>query len=137
MITLQKVVFLKSMPLFKDVKEEVLLAVASIVEEHLVPNNTPIILKGELGDTMFIIARGKVQVHDGERNLAQMGEGDVVGELSALVPDKRNADVTTIEETLFLTVSHAVLYELMEQNFGLSKGIIYVLCQRLRKLEKL
>ncbi len=135
MITLEKMLFLKSMPLFKFTKEEVLLAVASIIPEQFVEKGTTIIHKDEFDNIMYMIVKGRVKVHDGERELAQIGEREVFGELAALVPDKRNASVTAIEDTLLLTISHTQLYELMETNISLVEGIITVVVNRLRQIQ--
>jgi CRP-like cAMP-binding protein len=135
MITLEKMFFLKSMPLFKSTKDDVLLIVASATQEQFVERGTIIIQKGEWGDTMHMIVKGRIKIHDGDFELKQIGERDLFGELAALVPDQRNATVSAIEDTLLLTIKHSSLFELMEINFGLVKGIINVLVNRLRETD--
>lgn len=136
MNTFEKMLFLKSMPLFKYVKDDVLLGVASVLEEHRLKGGETIIKKGDLGTVMYMIVAGKVKVHDGEREFKVLGDHDFFGELAALSPEKRNASVTAIEETLLLKISSEALYELMEIQPGLAKGIIQVLCQRIRTIVK-
>lgn len=134
MNTFEKMLFLKSMPLFKYVKEEILVSIASILEEELVKPRDLIIQKGALGTIMFMIVEGKVKVHDEDRILKELGPHEVFGELAALSPEKRIASVTALEETFLLKIDSTSLYDLMEMNIELAKGIIHVLCQRTRSI---
>lgn len=134
MNTFDKMLFLKSMPLFEYVKDDVLLGVASALEEQHAQAGELIIKKDAMGTVMYMIVTGKIKVHDEERTIKEMGDHEVFGELAALSPEKRIASITTIEESLFLKISSSVLYDLMEMQTGLAKGIIRVLCQRVRSI---
>ncbi len=134
MDTFEKMLFLKSMPLFKYVKDEILVSIASILEEQLVKPGELIIQKGALGTEMFMIVEGKVKVHDEERLLKELGPHEVFGELAALSPEKRIASVTALDETFLLKINSMALYDLMEMQIELAKGIIQVLCQRTRSI---
>ena len=134
MNTFEKMLFLKSMSLFKYVKDDVLLGLAPLLEEQIVKAGELIIKKGDLGTIMYLIVTGQVKVHDGERIVKEMGDHEVFGELSALSPEIRIASVTALEETLLLKIGNSVLEDLMEMEPALSKGIIQVLCQRTRSI---
>jgi len=134
MDTFEKMLFLKSMPLFKYVKDEILVSIASILEEQLVKPGELIIQKGALGTEMFMIVEGKVKVHDEGRLLKELGPHEVFGELAALSPEKRIASVTALDETFLLKINSMALYDLMEMQIELAKGIIQVLCQRTRSI---
>lgn len=134
MDTFEKMLFLKSMPLFKYVKDEVLIDVASVIEEEVVPQGELIIQKGDLGTTMYMIVTGKVKIHDENRILKEMEDHEVFGELAALVPEKRIASVTAIEETFLLKIDMSTIYDLMQMKINLASGIIHVLCDRTRSI---
>lgn len=134
MNTFEKLLFLKSLSLFKYVKDDVLLSLAPLLEEQVVMADETIINKGELETTMYLVVSGKVKVHDGVIVIKEMGAREVFGELAALSPEIRIASVTAMEETLLLKITHSILQELMEVEPALSKGIILVLCQRARTL---
>lgn len=134
MDTFEKMLFLKSLSLFQYVKDEVLVSIAGAVEEMTFQPGELIIQKGGLGNTMFMIVEGKVKVHDNDHLLKEMGPHEVFGELAALSPEKRIASVTAIEETVVLKISSTTLYDLMEIQIELAKGIIQVLCQRSRSI---
>jgi len=134
MDTFEKMLFLKSLSLFQYVKDEVLVSIAGAVEEMTFQPGELIIQKGGLGNTMFMIVDGKVKVHDNDHLLKEMGPHEVFGELAALSPEKRIASVTAIDETFVLKINSTTLYDLMEIQIELAKGIIQVLCQRSRSI---
>lgn len=136
MITLEKMLFLKSTALFQSIKAEALLLVASALEEVVVEKGRTLIHKGEFGRELYIIVKGRVKVHDGDLDLKELGEREVFGELAALMPDQRNASVTTLEDSLLLKLSHLLLFDLMETNFGLVKGMIDIMVTRLRETDQ-
>ena len=133
MITLEKMLFLKSIPLFKYTKDDVLLSLASVISEKIIEKGQIITNKGDFGDIMYLIVIGKVLLYDENLIIAELGERDIFGELAALVPDKRIASTKAIEETFLLTLDHSLLYNLMEMNIGLVKGIMQNLCSRIRE----
>lgn len=133
MITLEKILALKSVYLFSYTPEEVLVEVALAAREQLYAAGKHIIKKDHFGDTMYVILSGKVKVHDGEIMLAELHGNDVFGELSALLPEKRIASVTALEDTMVLKISSEDLYQLMDLHSGLAKGIIQFLCMRMRE----
>lgn len=134
MDTFEKMLFLKSLSLFQYVKDEALVTIAAAVEEQSFQPGDLIIEKGVLGNTMFMIVEGKVKVHDNGRVLKELGEYEVFGELAALAPEKRIASVTALDETYVLKINNVALYDLMEMQIELAKGIIQVLCQRSRSI---
>jgi CRP-like cAMP-binding protein len=69
-----------------------------------------IIEQGEPGDTLYVIVRGTVQVSVktqtmGWKIINTLGPGQVVGEISILRNIPRTAQVKTIENCKFLTIS--------------------------------
>jgi CRP-like cAMP-binding protein len=130
----EKMLFLKSLPLFQFVKEDSLLELASNLEMQLVQPGTVIIKKGDFDTTMYMIVSGKIKIHDEAHTMAEFTDHEVFGELAALSPEKRIASVTALEETLLLKIGQTTLYDLMETDIEIAKGIIEVLCRRIRKM---
>lgn len=134
MITIEKLLLLKSVPLFKYTPDDILLELAHSLKEHYAAAGEMIMQKGEFGQVMYIIARGKVKVHDKDNVLAELEELDVFGELAALSPEVRTASVTAVENSVLLKINNEMLYDMMEMHIGLVRGIIEVLCQRTRDI---
>ena len=82
---------------------------------------------------MYIIIDGKVRVHDGDRVITTLEKRDVFGELAVIDPEPRSASVTATEETHIFRLDQDSLYELMAEHIEIARGIMRVLCRRLRK----
>ncbi|EIJ44154.1 cyclic nucleotide-binding protein [Beggiatoa alba B18LD] len=132
LLTLEKVIILKTVNIFSEIPEEYLVELASSVEQIRVKAGEIIFKKGDLGSSMYIIVVGKVRIHDGDKEIAVLGDREVFGELAALDPEPRSAAVTAIEDTTLFRVNESMLYELITERTEVARGIIRVLCQRLR-----
>jgi CRP/FNR family cyclic AMP-dependent transcriptional regulator len=134
--TIEKVLILKSVDIFAEVPEEILVRVAANLKEVNVAQGETIFAKGDIGRNMYIIVKGRVRVHDEAQTFGYLGERDVFGEYSALDTEPRSASVTAVEDTSFFRLDQDVLYELMGDNVEVAWGIIQVLTRRLRALNK-
>jgi len=130
--TIEKILLLKSVNLFSLVPDPILFEIASIVKDETVSEGKTIIHKGDMGDFMYIIASGRVRVHDGDQIITFLGENDEFGELALLDSEPRSASVTAVEETYLLRVDQNTFYELISDYPDVLRGIIQVLSGRLR-----
>jgi len=134
MLTIEKVLILKTVSIFTETPDEVLAELALYLEERDVAAGQMIFNKGEPGDSMYIIVSGKVRVHDGERTLNQLKDRDVFGEMALLDPAPRAASVTALEETRLLCLDHGPFYEAVNTRSEISRGVIKVLSRNLRSM---
>lgn len=131
--TIEKVIMLRTAGIFAETTDEVLAAVAQIVTVEEVEPGTGILAKGDPGDSMFVVASGRVRVHDGSRALAELGPGEVFGEMALLDPEPRSASVTAIDETRLLKLDQEAFFELVEDRPEVARGLLRVLSRRLRQ----
>ncbi|MEK7989672.1 MAG: MFS transporter [Thiotrichaceae bacterium] len=129
---LEKVKVLKSVSIFSQIPDEILAEAANFVDGVEIQENENVFRKGELGTTMYVIADGLFRVHDKNDTLAVLGKGHIFGELSALDPEHRTASVTAIEKSYLFRLSQEELNILIESHIEVAKGIIQILCQRLK-----
>lgn len=132
LLTIEKVIILKSVSIFSEIPDESLVEVASVLEEVEIKASEEIFKKGDIGTSMYVIVAGKVRIHDDDEVLRVLGEREVFGELAALDPEPRSASVTAIEDCYLFRIERNALYELMGQHTDVAQGIIRILCQRLR-----
>jgi len=132
MSVIQRVAALKRTAIFADVPEEVLSEFAPEAEERTFAAGAPIIREGEVGSTLQVVVAGKVRIHRWTLTLAELGEGGVFGELSALSPEPRSADVNAMEETRILELSAVAVERMIATRGEAAEGIIRVLCQRIQ-----
>lgn len=110
--TLRKVSFLK------DLEIEYLNKIANAVETKKVPKGTKIISKGEQGLEFFVLKEGKVSCEDievgGRKYDNQIyGPGDYFGERAIVKEEPRVANVITMEDSTFLTLSREKFLEVV------------------------
>ncbi len=131
-ITLERVLILKSVDLFSAVPADALVEVASILEEMEFGPGEEILREGGMGTAMFIIIDGRIRVHSGGRDIAELGPREIFGELAALDPEQRAASVTALEPTQLFKLSSAPFLRLMANHMEVTRGILRVLCGRIR-----
>ncbi|HCK65438.1 MAG TPA: cyclic nucleotide-binding domain-containing protein [Anaerolineae bacterium] len=130
--TVEKVLILKSVNLFKSTPDDALAELSEIISEVEVPAGRNIVMKGEPGSSMFIIVNGKVAVVDGERVVNTLGERAVFGELALLDTEPRTATIQALEDTLLFRLDQEPFYELMSDRIEVAMGTIQMLAGNLR-----
>jgi len=131
--TVEKVLFLKSVDLFAKIPGEDLAQIAGIAQEISFEQGELIIQEGEMGDSLFLIIEGQVQVHRLAQEISRLGERDAFGEMALLDHEPRSASVTALSDVTCLKVEREDFFELMSEKIEIAHGIIRVLTHRLRE----
>jgi signal transduction histidine kinase len=125
---------LQKISLFKELPDEVVQQLASELQEVEAQKDHIIIRKGDEGDSMFLVIRGAVKVHDGDRVLATIIAGEYFGEYALIDSYTRSASVTATQPTLLLQLSKDRFDGIMERHPKLKDVVLKELIQRLRNL---
>ena len=136
MITVQKILFLKNIPLFARMPPEELGYLAGIAEEIVYPEGETIIKEGDHGEEMFLIVQGKIEIHRNAESLAVLGSQDYFGEMSILDGEPRSATATAKADCLLLRIRQSDFYDMLERHFGVALTIIHTLTRRLRDMNQ-
>jgi ribulose 1,5-bisphosphate synthetase/thiazole synthase len=131
-----KVALLKQVSIFGAIPHEELASVAKLLTERWVAEGERIVEKGELGDRLYVVASGKVRVHDGDRALAELARKQFFGELSLLDAEPRSASVTAIDETRLFELGQTDFYALIADRPQIVHAINHGLCQMVRGMLK-
>ncbi|MDX2427285.1 MAG: SpoIIE family protein phosphatase [Xanthomonadales bacterium] len=126
--TLRKCEFLQGL------KGSVLSDLAAKAETLSVDRGKKIITRGEDGSNMYFIISGSARVHHGEVILANIGTGDVFGEMAVLDSEKRSASVTAESNTLLLVIERDMFYESLSTDPNAFKAVIHGVLQRGREI---
>ncbi|MBF0457492.1 MAG: cyclic nucleotide-binding domain-containing protein [Nitrospirae bacterium] len=109
------------------------------MEEHLEPE-TMIIKEGEFTEAVYIVLEGLLGVFvsaSGYKQVATIGAGEIIGEMSYLENEPTSAAVIAIEPSILLSISKDALDNRINSDptFGnrLYRGIGTAISQRLRK----
>jgi len=105
----ERVRLLKRVALFSELDDDDCVQLAEKMERLVLPANETVFLRGDSGDTLYVVAEGSldVLVPSGDRDthrIATLGSGDFFGEMSLLTGEPRKATIRT--------GTSAVLYEL-------------------------
>ncbi|WP_291389760.1 cyclic nucleotide-binding domain-containing protein [Devosia sp.] len=131
--TIEKTIILRSAGIFAQTTDEVLADVATIATVVEAAPGEAILVKGDAGESMYVISSGRVRVHDGAHEVAQLGPGDVFGEMALIEPEPRSASVTALEETCLLQLDQQAFFELVDDRPEVARGLLRVLSRRLRE----
>jgi len=97
-----------------------------------------LIQQGQVLDTFYIVMAGVLAVFHGEKEIARLGVGEILGEMSFVDARCAAAQVRTIEPCLMLSIpQHQLAVQLLENpGFGsrFYRAIAMFLSSRLRSL---
>ncbi|MBF0554518.1 MAG: cyclic nucleotide-binding domain-containing protein [Nitrospirae bacterium] len=109
------------------------------MEEHLEPE-TLLIKEGEFTEAVYIVLEGLLGVYisaSGYKQVAAIGAGEIIGEMSYLENVPTSATVIAIEPSIVLSISKDAIDDRIDTDptFGnrLYRGIGTAVSQRLRK----
>ena len=131
-----KVSLLQKTDIFKNTPDRDLGDIAHILQEVALKTGDPIFAKGDTGDCMYIIEKGSVRIHDGGYTFAILKENEVFGELSLLDSETRSASATCNEDCVLLKLDQSPFYNILSKDTEVLKGILQMLCRRIRMLDE-
>ncbi len=130
--TSERLPFLQSLAMFKDLAEAELAEAATIAEPTPFADGEVFVREGDLGHDLFIITQGQVLIRRAGRTIAELGPGEVVGEMSVLDREPRSADAVAVGRVETLRIQGEALLGLVERRPVFARAIIRVLTRRLR-----
>ncbi|MEO5761219.1 MAG: cyclic nucleotide-binding domain-containing protein, partial [Vicinamibacteria bacterium] len=133
MLLIEKVIALKAVEMFARTPEDVLADVAALAEEVSFKAGETIFEKGDAGESLYVIVQGEVKVHDGDLDLKHLGDKTVFGEMAVLDPEPRSASITALKDSHLLRLDREAFLELMTGNMEVVRGVLAVLCDRIRE----
>ena len=107
------------------------------------PAGSVLMHQGDVSDFLYVIVEGRVRVelsHPdllGQVPLAEVGLGEVVGEMGLLAGEPRSATVTAIQDTETLELDAATLEQTIRDYAEASATLLRILSQRVRRADEL
>jgi CRP-like cAMP-binding protein len=99
-----KIDVLRGVPLFADLDERSLQAVALLAHEVTFKAGEALMLEGEIGDTFEVLVEGTVRIDRGDRAIRSMTAGGFLGEIALLDRRPRTASVTCVTDVRALEI---------------------------------
>jgi HEAT repeat protein len=136
LLTVEKVLFLKSAPVFAGLEGEELAALADIALEKDFATGDLLFEEGQLAHHLYVLVTGKVEIYrkvgSREYPLAVLGPKECFGEMAILDDESRSASIRALEPTTVLKVDRESFRELIHERPQISFAIFKILSQRLR-----
>lgn len=127
---------LLSTKLFAGLDRKSLALLAEATTELTIPAGTVLAHEGVAGRDAFVILDGSVDVSIEGDVLATLGKDEIVGELSLLLHEPRQASVTAATEVRLLVIEPGRFDVLLEQVPAISRHLLVALARRLRDADR-
>lgn len=126
---------LSRIPLFAGCSDRDLEHLAHAADRIRLPEGTLLTRQGDIGREAFVILAGSAAVdRDGQR-VAEIGPGDVVGELALLDGGPRSATVTATSDIEALVLTRPAFTAVLDEIPTLAHRLLVTLARRLRTAE--
>ncbi|MCK4716415.1 MAG: Crp/Fnr family transcriptional regulator [Candidatus Marinimicrobia bacterium] len=132
---------LKNIPMFADLKDEILEKIFNLMQKRLYKRNNMILMEEDMGDTLFILNKGSVKItrlsDDGrEVILSILGDGDFFGEMSIFDGESRSANVIALEDSEVFILKRGDFLDLLEKHPKIAIVLLEELAIRLRRSDQ-
>lgn len=131
-----KAEILRRIPLFQYMTYKELLAILAIAKGRTFQPGQTVVKEGEVGDEMFVVFRGKVEVQKGGAGIALLKAGGHFGEMGLIDQAPRSATVLALDPTSAVSLGRDALLKLMRKDSLLAVKLLWsftqVLSERLR-----
>ena len=124
---------LRPLDLFAQLEESDVMQVARLLTSRIYAEGEEIISRGATDNDVFIVKTGTVRIEEGDRVLATLGPGAVLGELAAIDPAPRSVTVRADESCHLYHLPARAFLSLIDERFEIARGILAMLCRRLRR----
>ncbi len=138
---METILFLKRIPIFCNIHGEGLKRIADIAQEKVFEAGKVIFLENEMGDVLYIIKKGAVQIYKvlangQEKTLATLREQAFFGEMAILDDAPRSASARAAEDSLLLAVDKESFKDVVNEYPEIAFEIFKVFSQRLWEANK-
>ncbi|MBT4141049.1 MAG: response regulator [Candidatus Latescibacteria bacterium] len=127
---------LAATPLFQSLDETMLRDLTSELDSVFLPGGERLIQQGDVADALYVILNGRLRVvveqADGQETaVAELGQGECVGEMAVLTEETRSASIDAIRDSNLVKLSKDGFNRFKQHNPQIVELIIQLLIQRI------
>ena len=93
--------------------------------------------EGDFGDCMYLVKSGRIDVKAGQRLLATVGPGEILGEMAIIDQSRRSATAVAAAESQVISINEGRFLRLVEKQPGFALELLRIICRRLRSMNRL
>ena len=124
---------LRGIPLFAPLSKRHVKRIANLARPRRFAANSPIVTKGQPGESFFVILDGEATLRLPGRKSVTLGAGDSFGELALLDGGPRTATVIAKSSVLTMSIARRSFLKLLKSDSELALGLLKVMAERLRE----
>lgn len=132
--TIEKVLFLQDIDIFRFTATEDLAHIALITDEVFHSAGSVVFSEGDTSDAMYLIVEGKVRLHQKAQDVMIAGPKDVFGIWALFDDEPRIVSATLLEDAQLLRIDREDFYDLLADHTRITQGVLKTLSKRLRGL---
>jgi HEAT repeat protein len=137
---MERIMFLRRVPLFSALPPAELKQVAAVAEEFFFVGGEIISHQDDPGDALYIIVSGEIAVVSDlggqtQTELARRQVGDYVGEMAIISHEPRMASLVAVGDVRTLCINRTQFEGILRERPETSLAVMRVLCARLRERE--
>lgn len=126
----------RSLPVFQELNASEFLHLMAACDHRRLSAGEVVFSVGDIGDGMYGIVEGAVEIRNGERSIQRFGPGTHFGEMSLLEDRARQVSAVAAEDTDLFVLTRRTFQGLMAQSPSVAtrllKQLVLMLAQRLR-----
>jgi CRP/FNR family transcriptional regulator, cyclic AMP receptor protein len=96
------------------------------------PSGTVIFNEGDLGEEMYGIVEGGIELHTRNRNVAALGVDDIFGEMSLIDKSPRSATAITTSDTVLAVIDRQRFLFLVQETPLFALAVMSTMAERFR-----
>jgi CRP-like cAMP-binding protein len=134
-IDMERILFLRSVPLFTDIDGNDLQWINEITREKKYKAGQVVFRENDVGDALYIISRGSVRVVKGQNQviLQILEERECFGEMAILDQEPRSATVEVQKDATLLAIKRDDFQRLLLARPQLAFSLFHTISRRLRE----
>lgn|GEM_PF-644129 len=128
--------FLKKASSFSELPGYILAKLADNFHKKEIHPRTTIIREGEIGDALYLILHGEVDVIREGQRVNRLREGELFGEMSLFDRAPRTATIISTTPAILGMIGKDAFYDLLSSNVELAVSFAGMLSRRIRRLNE-
>jgi CRP/FNR family cyclic AMP-dependent transcriptional regulator len=88
--------------------------------------------EGHVGEELYVIKSGTVEIRGGQRVLAILQEGDFFGEMALIDPAPRSASAIAVTDVQLIPISEKQFIDLVTETPAFALDLLRILVRRIR-----
>lgn len=128
---------------FRSLPQEGLARLASQGRVRRFPAGSVLMQQGDIADCLYVVIEGVVRAERSHQELteplvlAEIGPGEVVGEMGILEGEPRSATVIANVDTRAIEISAQVMADILLEHRDVSTALLRLLSHRLRNVDEM